>query len=90
MEPRWNDYFIDPHFQRFWKQRLADRDARVCVITGSGFDPRAILALSRIEEAASNPTQVGYVAFTFRPPTPLGQQADAVVTLSEANSGHLN
>lgn len=89
MELRWNNYFIDPQFENFWKKRLADRSERVCVITGSGFDPRAVLAVTRIEAAAAHRSQVGYVALTFRPPTPLGQKDAAVVTLSGSNADRL-
>jgi hypothetical protein len=89
MEPRWNDYLIDTGFERFWGERLSGGNERVCVITGSGFDPRATLAIARIERAAKDAAQVQYVAFTFKPPTPIGHKADAVVTLSTANAERL-
>jgi hypothetical protein len=88
MGTRWSDYYIDRDYEQFWARRLAEPDASACVILGSGFDPRAALALLRLEKVC-DPAQLGYMAFTFKPPKPVGRHAEELAKLSRSNADRL-
>lgn len=65
--PRWSDYYIRNDYEQFWRERLADKDASVCIILGVGFDPRSLVALKQLARSGSHP-QIKYVAILLHPP----------------------
>lgn len=65
--PRWSEYYISNDYEQFWRERLADKDASVCIILGVGFDPRSLVALERLAQSGGH-SQIKYVAILLHPP----------------------
>jgi hypothetical protein len=65
MNVKWLDYFMTNRFTEFWKEQLQEADAKVCVITGIGFDPRCRAAIQQLL-TVSKPNQVAVLGLRFK------------------------
>jgi len=66
IQSRWSEYYLDHQYEDFWRRRLGDQYASVCLILGVGFDPRSLVALERISRCGT-PGQLGYMAMLLCP-----------------------
>lgn len=86
--PRWSEYYLTRDFEAFWKNRLAEERASVCVILGVGFDPRSLEVLERIAQCA-DPQQINYLVMFLRPPNVAGESAQRLGELTQENRRRL-
>jgi hypothetical protein len=84
MSGRWASYYVNTEFEDFWRTRLSEKNASVCVVAGVGFDPRSLHALSIIAHTCSS-AQIGYFALVLPPRATVGAGADAVRAQTESN-----
>jgi hypothetical protein len=86
---RWADYFLDEDFARFWSERAKDRNVRVLLILGLGFDPRSLTALRALSQAGFG-DRLGYIALRLVARSVLGDAGLATEELSKANRKELD
>lgn len=79
----WSDYFMTSDFEGFWRNRLEDDDASVCVILGIGFDPRSLTAINKITACATKP--IDCIALILIPPSELSEDYKKLETLTSQN-----
>ena len=84
MTARWEDYFLEEDFARFWTERAKDSNVRVLLILGLGFDPRSLTAL-RVLAKAGLGNRLGYIALRLLARPALGDAGLATEQLSKAN-----
>lgn len=89
MTPRWADYYIDHDFEGFWRTRLADKGASVCVILGVGFDPRSLVALERIARCGTK-AQISFIALHLSPPSAMSDAARKIEQVTAEKRRQLN
>ena len=74
MIPRWSDYFMTRDFTTFWTERMAEKGASACLITGIGFDPRCVVGLTRLL-SVSQPGKVGFLGLRLNAPLEVNEPA---------------
>src|ERR1700723_2430930 len=84
MTGRWFDYFLTNRFADFWAERMNEAGARVCVITGIGFDPRCRAVLDQLL-AVSGPGQVAVLGLRFKTALDLIEPVKVLNHYAEAN-----
>lgn len=83
MTTSWSDYFLTPHFDTFWRSRLADGESSICAIIGVGFDPRSLTAIKTL--AQLSPVPIDCIALILIPPSELSEDYKKLELLTQEN-----
>ena len=85
---RWTDYFLEKDFSSFWARRVEQRNTRVLVILGIGFDPRCLVSLEAMA-ALGLGDRLGCFALKLIARPALGKSGEITETLTKTNADAL-